>query len=97
RATPRASEVAADEFRQARPIFEEKMRTYQPRVLAFLGKRALSAMQATPDIAWGRQSLAFAGSTAWVLPNPSGLNRNFTLDALVRDYAELRSALTRPV
>jgi TDG/mug DNA glycosylase family protein len=32
---------------------------------------------------------------AWVLPNPSGLNRNFTIDALVRAYAELRIASGR--
>ena len=28
-----------------------------------------------------------------VLPNPSGLNRSFTLDGLVAAYAELRVAL----
>ena len=56
----------------------------------------LSAMLATPDIAWGRQSSPFAGVTAWVLPNPSGLNRGFTLDALVHAYSELRAAQTEP-
>jgi TDG/mug DNA glycosylase family protein len=30
---------------------------------------------------------------AWIVPNPSGLNRGFTLDALVTAYAELREAL----
>jgi TDG/mug DNA glycosylase family protein len=30
---------------------------------------------------------------AWILPNPSGLNRGFTLAALVTAYAELRMAL----
>ena len=69
------------------------MRDYEPRVVAFLGKRALSAMLAQPDIDWGRQPFEFAGATAWVLPNPSGLNRGFTLDALVCAYAELRKAL----
>jgi double-stranded uracil-DNA glycosylase len=29
-----------------------------------------------------------------VLPNPSGLNRGFTLEDLVRAYSELRCALT---
>jgi TDG/mug DNA glycosylase family protein len=37
--------------------------------------------------------LDFAGATAWVLPNPSGLNRGFTLDALVGAYAELHAAV----
>lgn len=93
RPTCSAAEIASAEFRQARPVFEAKMRRYHPRVVAFLGKRALSAMLSTSDIGWGRQPLDFAGATAWVLPNPSGLNRGFTLDALVRPYADLRSAL----
>jgi TDG/mug DNA glycosylase family protein len=93
RPTPRASDIAVDEFRRARAVFETKIRDYQPRVVAFLGKRALSAMLATPDIAWGRQPSGFAGATAWVLPNPSGLNRGFTLDSLVRAYSELHRAL----
>jgi TDG/mug DNA glycosylase family protein len=95
RPTPRASDIAADEFRRARPAFEAKIREYEPRVVAFLGKRALSAMLATSDVGWGRQPSGFAGATAWVLPNPSGLNKRFTLDALVGAYAELRGALTR--
>jgi TDG/mug DNA glycosylase family protein len=51
-------------------------------------------MLATSDIAWGRQPSRFAGAIAWVLPNPSGLNRRFNLDALVGAYAELRQAIT---
>lgn len=93
RPTPRASEISTAEFRLARPIFEAKMRRYEPRVIAFLGKRALSAMLATSEIPWGRQVSTFGGATAWVLPNPSGLNRGFTLEALVRDYSELRRAV----
>jgi TDG/mug DNA glycosylase family protein len=93
RATPSAAEIASAEFRRARPSFEAKVRRYHPRVVAFLGKRALSSMLSTPDIAWGRQPLEFAGATAWVLPNPSGLNRGFSLDVLVRSYTELRSVL----
>ena len=93
RPTPTAAEVAAAEFREARPAFEAKVRRLHPRVVAFLGKRALAAMLSTSDIAWGRQPLEFAGATAWVLPNPSGLNRGFGLDALVRAYSDLHAAL----
>jgi double-stranded uracil-DNA glycosylase len=93
RPTPTAAEVTLEEFRDAGPSFEAKMRRYQPRAVAFLGKRALSAMLSTRDVAWGRQPTDFAGAIAWVLPNPSGLNRGFTLDALVRAYAELRVAV----
>jgi TDG/mug DNA glycosylase family protein len=93
RPTPRADDVSTEEFRAARSEFETKMRHYAPRALGFLGKRALAAMCSRPDIGWGRYEPGFAGTTAWVLPNPSGLNRGFTLEALVSAYSELRSAL----
>ena len=93
RPTPRASDVSTDEFVCARPDFEAKIRRYTPQMVAFLGKRALSAMLSTSDIGWGRQAVDFAGSTAWVLPNPSGLNRRFTLEELVAAYSELHEAL----
>jgi double-stranded uracil-DNA glycosylase len=93
RPTVRASEVPIEEFRNARSEFEATMRRYAPRVIAFLGKRALAAMANKPDIGWGRYEPGFAETAAWVLPNPSGLNRNFTLDALVSKYSELRAYL----
>jgi TDG/mug DNA glycosylase family protein len=94
RPTTRADEIRSEEFRQARQGFEAKMRRYAPRVIAFLGKRAFSAMIGKPEIAWGRYPEQFAGAIAWILPNPSGLNRNFPLDALVAAYAELRRELS---
>jgi len=36
------------------------------------------------DVPWGSQHKAVGGIATWLLPNPSGLNRSFTLDALVR-------------
>jgi TDG/mug DNA glycosylase family protein len=95
RATQKASDVSPEEFRQARSDFEAKMRHHAPRALAFLGKRALAAMIGQAGVEWGPQREAFAGTMAWVLPNPSGLNRGFALDALVRAYSELRVALAK--
>jgi len=92
RPTKRADQVLPAEFRQARPEFEAKMRRCAPRVITFLGKRALAAMVGRADIGWGLYSERFAETTAWVLPNPSGLNRGFTLGALVCAYTELRHA-----
>jgi TDG/mug DNA glycosylase family protein len=93
RSTARATDVSPGKFKRARSEFEAKMRHYAPRYVAFLGKRALSAMLGQPRIDWGRQSTGLAGSHSWVLPNPSGLNRTFALDALVRSYSELRDAI----
>ena len=96
RPTARAEEILPEEFRQARPGFEAKMRRYAPRSIAFLGKRAFSIMIGQPRVTWGLHPGGFAGTTAWILPNPSGLNRSFTLDALVSAYCELRTALAGP-
>jgi double-stranded uracil-DNA glycosylase len=93
RPTRRAIDVPPSEFRKARSSFEAKMRRYAPRSVAFLGKRAFSAMMDQRDVAWGRYPAEFAGTTAWILPNPSGLNKAFSLEALVRTYSELRAAL----
>jgi double-stranded uracil-DNA glycosylase len=93
RATARASDVTLAEFKWARSGFEAKMQHYAPRYLAFLGKRALSAMIDQPSIPWGRQTARLAATPVWVLPNPSGLNRGFTLTALVRSYSELHDAI----
>ena len=93
RATKRADEVLPEEFLKARVGFETKIRRYALRSIAFLGKRALSTMIGQPEVEWGRHPKGFAGTMAWVLPNPSGLNRSFSLDALVGAYSEFRTAL----
>lgn len=94
RPTASASEVSPVEFRSAQPEFESKMRRYAPRVIAFLGKRALASMLGTSDVAWGAYPPGFAGTRAWVLPNPSGLNIGFSRDQLVDAYSELHQALS---
>lgn len=81
------------EFKAARADLEATVDCYRPRAIAFLGKRAIAAMLDEPEIGWGRQPSLFAGSIAWILPNTSGLNRAFGLDALVSAFAELRAAL----
>jgi TDG/mug DNA glycosylase family protein len=93
RPTHRAYEVLPEEFRKVRPEFEAKMRYYAPRSIAFLGKRAVSIMIDEPVVARGEYPKGFAGTMAWVLPNPSGRNRNFPLAALVQAYSELRQVL----
>src|SRR3984893_6617848 len=93
RPTRRAIDVPPVEFRKALPGFETKVRRYAPRSVAFLGKRAFLAMMDQPDVAWGRYPAGFAGTTAWLVPNPSGLNKAFSLEALVKAYSKLRAAL----
>jgi double-stranded uracil-DNA glycosylase len=93
RPTPKADDVALEEFRLAAPAFARKIRDCRPRCVAFLGKRAIAAIRGKADVPWGRQPEAFEGAMAWVLPNPSGLNRSFTTPMLVEAYAALHAAL----
>jgi double-stranded uracil-DNA glycosylase len=94
RPTRSASEISPVEFRSAQPEFESKVRRYAPRAIAFLGKRALACMLGVSDLAWGQYPPGFAGTQAWVLPNPSGLNLGFSLEQLVDAYSELHQALS---
>lgn len=96
RATARADHLSLVELEAAAFDFEQKIKRYAPKYVAFLGKMALAAMSGTRGIQWGLQSAAFGGARAWVLPNPSGLNRAFNLDALVSAYRELRLAAAYP-
>jgi TDG/mug DNA glycosylase family protein len=84
--------VSRAEFRAAEAGFAEKIARYAPRWVAFLGKAGLAALMGEAP-AWGRQEIRIGGAQVWVLPNPSGLNRAFPLEALVAAYRELREAI----
>ncbi len=85
--------MTRDELAQAADTLRQKIEHYAPRTLAFLGKAAYSAITTQRNIQWGAQPASFGGAAVWVLPNPSGLNRNFSLDALVEAYKALRLAV----
>ncbi|AUT73393.1 G/U mismatch-specific DNA glycosylase [Paraburkholderia hospita] len=93
RPTARAEQLSRSEIKVAAPEFERKVTLYAPRYVAFLGKMAVSELIGKRDVDWGLQSVTFGGARVWVLPNPSGLNRAFSLDALVSAYRELRLAV----
>jgi len=84
--------LARSEFVAVADDFEDWIRRYPPRYVAFLGKAAYAAMMGRPTAPWGRQAEPFGGAVAWVLPNPSGRNLGFSLDALTAAFRELRLA-----
>lgn len=92
RPTAGADELSKHDFIDAAAGFEAKVATYAPRFVAFLGKAGYAALTGTREISWGRQATGLQGATVWVLPNPSGRNRAFSLEQLVDAYRELRSA-----
>lgn len=95
RPTASADELSAADFAAAAASFEEKVRRFAPRVVAFLGKPAYAALSGKREISWGAQAATFGGATVWVLPNPSGRNRAFDLDLLVIAYRELYQVLNQ--
>ena len=93
RPTKSASELKKQDYLSAAPVLENKIRKIAPANLAFLGKAAYAAISLRADVEWGRQPEEFAGADVWLLPNPSGLNRAFTLTTLTEHYLELRLTL----
>lgn len=89
RPTARADQLSPADFISSAVQFEQKIARYAPRVVAFLGKAAYSALSGQRDIAWGLQPTRMEGAAIWVVPNPSGRNRAFALDRLVEAYRQL--------
>jgi double-stranded uracil-DNA glycosylase len=95
RPTARADELSTLEFVAAATRFEQKITRHAPRFVAFLGKAAYSVLVGRREIAWGSQSATLGSAAVWVLPNPSGRNRAFSLDRLVDAYRQLYLATGR--
>jgi double-stranded uracil-DNA glycosylase len=93
RPTIGATDLSRADYIAARPAFERKIAKYKPRYLAFLGKPACSVFLNQRNLSWGLQPTTFGGSVVWVLPNPSGLNRAFTVPKLTVAYKELFEAV----
>jgi TDG/mug DNA glycosylase family protein len=92
RATAAADELTEEEYAAGSRILRRKLKLYRPRVIAFLGLGAYRLAAKHPQATVGRQAQAFADVETWALPNPSGLNAHYQLDALVECYAALARA-----
>jgi double-stranded uracil-DNA glycosylase len=95
RPTASADQLSRAEFVAAAAEFEQKVARYAPRFVAFLGKAAYAALSGQREIAWGLQQARMSSAAIWVLPNPSGRNRAFTIDSLVDAYRELYAVCMR--
>jgi len=89
RATATAAELAPQEFVAGRRRLAAKVGRYRPRLVAFLGVGAYCHAFSIPHAAVGPQPGRFEGAPVWVLPNPSGLNANYQLPALVKLFRRL--------
>lgn len=93
RPTSCALDLDKQEFLEGANVLKEKIEKYAPQYVAFLGKAAYATISGNANLVWGRQPDTFGGAGVWILPNPSGLNRGFSLDNLVRAYRHLRQSV----
>ena len=91
RGTATAAELDPAEFVAGRKRLVAKVRRYRPRTIAFLGVGAYCQAFSLKGAPIGRQAQRLEGATVWVLPNPSGLNANYQLPALVKLFRSLRN------
>ncbi len=91
RATARAEELSADEVRAGVEPLRATVERLAPAAVAFLGVGAYRTAFGRPQAQLGEQPDRFGGAAVWVLPNPSGLNAHYQLDALAARFAELNA------
>jgi TDG/mug DNA glycosylase family protein len=89
RGTATADELAPAEFVAGRRRLAAKVRRFRPRIVAFLGVGAYCHAFGLRHAPVGPQPETFEGVRVWVLPNPSGLNANYQLPALIRLFRQL--------
>lgn len=88
RATARADELSAAELREGGAALRAFVAEHRPTVVAIAGITAYRTAFKVPAAKAGRQPGTFAGSSLWVVPNPSGLNAHETAASLAKAYAE---------
>ena len=93
RTTASADELTGAELERGGRELVAKALRYHPRVVAILGIGAYRVGFARAETSIGRQEEKVAGSLTWVLPNPSGLNAHYGLDALIHHFRLLRAAV----
>jgi TDG/mug DNA glycosylase family protein len=93
RTSAKADELSREELRAGGAALRERVAGLRPRVLAVLGIGAYRTAFGQPKAVIGRQAERLGDTEVWVLPNPSGLNAHYTLDALAEEFRKLREAV----
>jgi TDG/mug DNA glycosylase family protein len=95
RASARADELSAEEYREGGRLLSAKVARLRPRWLAVLGVTAYRTAFDDRKAQVGPQPRLLGDARVWVLPNPSGLNAHWTPTTLAEEFGRLREAATR--
>ena len=94
RTTARADELSRDEIEAGAVALERKVQRLRPRVVALLGI-GIYRLGWKKKAEVGPQDQMIGETKVWLLPNPSGLNAHYQLDALVVEFKGLRTSARR--
>ncbi|SFE23886.1 G/U mismatch-specific DNA glycosylase [Streptomyces mirabilis] len=92
RATARADELSAQEYREGGRLLSAKVERLRPGWLAVVGVTAYRAAFEDRKAAIGPQERTIGDTRVWVLPNPSGLNAHWTAATMAEEFGRLRAA-----
>ncbi|MFK0023185.1 G/U mismatch-specific DNA glycosylase [Streptomyces sp. NPDC090798] len=92
RATARADELSAAEYREGGRLLSAKVERLRPGWLAVVGVTAYRAAFEDRKAVIGPQERTIGDTRVWVLPNPSGLNAHWTAATMAEEFARLRVA-----
>ncbi|MEU3409228.1 G/U mismatch-specific DNA glycosylase [Streptomyces sp. NPDC006670] len=96
RATARADELSAEEFREGGRLLTAKVERLRPQWLAVVGITAYRTAFQEPKAVVGPQERTIGATRIWALPNPSGLNAHWTAASMAEEFARLREAAEAP-
>ena len=93
RTTAAADELSNDEIRAGGEQLVEKVKRFNPRVLAILGVGAYRTAFDRPKAKVGPQDETIGITQIWVLPNPSGLNAHYQSADLAKVFQQLHDVV----
>lgn len=96
RATARADELSPQELVAGAETLAAKAVRFRPGWVAVVGVTAYRTAFRRPKATVGAQTETLGPAGLWVLPNPSGLNAHYTVDAMAAAFAALREAAPSP-
>jgi TDG/mug DNA glycosylase family protein len=96
RATPGIDTIAPEEYVAGLRVLRRKVRRWRPVAVAFVGVSLYRFVAGVKGpIALGEQSEPFEAARAFVLPNPSGRNANFSYAQMLAAFKKMSGVFLR--
>lgn len=92
RTSATAAELSREEIIAGAEILKQKVLDFHPHYLAILGIGPYRTAFNEPKATVGLQTGRIGDTKIWLLPNPSGLNANYSISDFVSLFSDLRAA-----